>query len=168
MYSALPLDPEYPDQNFSNDTLPSGDFQNETGSLNEKLVSNSDDVDGAVAGVGTEPPRGQYPWITIPSFLKRLLWVFIVNIALKGSFIGFLKHYCKKGILMSDDRRWFNMGTLFIAAALSMGISYLLDHIGFMSRGLMFGKIDNTKDEVRIEFLVCALQLCNARKGEIK
>lgn len=49
------------------------------------------------------------------------------------------------------------MTSLMAVSALSMGIGYLLGEIGFIFRGSMLGKSNNTKAEVRTEFRLCEL-----------
>lgn len=88
----------------------------------------------------------------ISTILIRLLPILAVNLLLEALFAWILRFYGQKKILLGSDRRFFNMSSLLVASTLSMGIGYLLGEIGFMFRGSMLGKSDNTKVEVRIEF----------------
>ena len=85
------------------------------------------------------------------NFKKIILHTFplvVVNLILEGVFVYILKIYSAKKILLEQDRRFFNAASLFLAAALSMGIGYLLNQIGFMLRGSLVGKSSNTKEEI--------------------
>jgi len=96
------------------------------------------------------PKRAHYPRLRPKTLLIRFLPILVVNIILEALFAYVLKFYGDKKVLMPSDRRLFNMASLFLAAALSMGIGFLLGEVGVMFRGSMMGKSDNTKDEVRI------------------
>ncbi|KAF8475488.1 hypothetical protein BDZ91DRAFT_778654 [Kalaharituber pfeilii] len=92
------------------------------------------------------PPH--YPRLTLTYLLVRTLPILLLNLVLEALFAYILKFYGAKKVLLSDDRRVFNMASLLLAAALSMGIGYLLDQIGTMLRGRMMGGSLNTKEEI--------------------
>ncbi|KAF8426721.1 hypothetical protein EV426DRAFT_592562 [Tirmania nivea] len=94
------------------------------------------------------PRRTHYPQLRAKTLLIRFLPILVVNIILEAVFAYILKFYGDKEFLMSSDRRLFNMASLFLAAALSMGIGFLLGEVGVMFRGSMMGKSDNTKQEI--------------------
>lgn len=96
------------------------------------------------------PRRARYPRLKPKKLFIHFLPILVVNIILGALFAYVLKFYGDKKILMPSDRRLFNMASLFLAAALSMGIGFLLGEVGVMFRGSMMGKSDNTKHEVRI------------------
>lgn len=146
--------PEYPLQSYSYHPPPPTAWSTPPtgGSLNDqKVVPNYGDVDVAGAGTGAGTERQRYPRIKPSTILIRLLPILVVNLLLEALFAWILKFYGNKKILLGPDRRFFNMSSLLVATALSMGIGYLLGEIGFMFRGSMLGKSDNTKTEVRIE-----------------
>jgi len=96
------------------------------------------------------PRRAHYPRLRLKKLLIRFLPILVVNTILGALFAYILKFYGDKKVLMPTDRRLFNVASLFLAAALSMGIGFLLGEVGVMFRGSMMGKSDNTKEEVRI------------------
>ena len=108
--------------------------------------------DDAIDASGIEPPCEQYPRIIASAVWIRLLRTLTLNIFLELLFTGILRFYHNKQILEMRDRRIFNMASLLVAAALSIGIGYLFGEIGLMFRGRILEKSDNTIDEVRIEF----------------
>ncbi|KAF8441186.1 hypothetical protein BGX38DRAFT_1204134 [Terfezia claveryi] len=94
------------------------------------------------------PKRAYYPRLRPKTLLIRFLPILVVNIILEALFAYVLKFYGDKKVLMPNDRRLFNMASLLLAAALSMGIGFLLGEVGVMFRGSMMGKSHNTKEEI--------------------
>ena len=151
----LPSSPKYPLQSYSF-FPPSPKAPQICSVSDQKLVSH---YDGGVFGAdSTERSRERsYPRIKTSTILTRLLPILVVNLLLEALFACILKFYGNKKILLGPDRRFFNMTSLLAASAMSMGIGYLLGEIGFMFRGSMLGKSDNTKAEVSTEIRPCEL-----------
>ncbi|KAF8446578.1 hypothetical protein BDZ91DRAFT_753262 [Kalaharituber pfeilii] len=93
-----------------------------------------------------DPPI--YPSLPIKTFLLRTFPFIFCNLLCLGLFVVTLKIYGDKRLLKRADRRGFNAILLFLAAAITMGIGFFLDQIGYMLRGRLLMELGNTKQEV--------------------
>ncbi|KAF8455427.1 hypothetical protein BDZ91DRAFT_537303 [Kalaharituber pfeilii] len=93
-----------------------------------------------------DPPI--YPSLSIKSFVLRTYPFIYCNLLCLGLFVITLKIYGDKRVLERADRRGFNAILLFLAAAITMGIGFFLDQVGYMLRGRLLMELGNTKQEV--------------------
>ncbi|KAF8459762.1 hypothetical protein BDZ91DRAFT_461730 [Kalaharituber pfeilii] len=89
-----------------------------------------------------------YPALTFKTFLWHTLPLILCNLLCEGLFALTLKLYGEKRVLERPNRIWFNTILLSLAAAISTGVGFLLDQIGYMLRGILLMRGGNTKREV--------------------
>ncbi|KAF8456809.1 hypothetical protein BDZ91DRAFT_800895 [Kalaharituber pfeilii] len=89
-----------------------------------------------------------YPGLTIQTAISRTWPIILFNLLCEFLFAYTLKHYGAKRVLHSMERRVFNALVILLAAAISTGIGFLIDQVGYMLRGGLLMKGFNTKQEI--------------------
>ncbi|KAF8456816.1 hypothetical protein BDZ91DRAFT_800914 [Kalaharituber pfeilii] len=114
--------------------------------------NNVTDVDSGSITLQARPPSSKgsstYPGVTFRTVIFHTWPIILFNFLCEILFAYTLKRYGVKRVLNTVERRVFNALVIFLAAAISTGIGFLIDQVGYMLRGGLLMKGFNTKQEI--------------------
>lgn len=108
-----------------------------------------------------EPLVPSFATVSVPRASAKLGAIILGNCVTMALLVVLLLSYSKKSNLERTDKRIFNTAAIFLSAALSLGIGYLLDTLGLIGRGYILVSSPHSRRAVSSSFLGYKISIVN-------